>query len=247
MERYPQLRGYLEPDKRLKEGTLHAKLRRELRDGKIPDHILNLYPPQFQITRGALDLAVRDYTLDDPRISNYDIPSLFNYLSPQIINIMQQNFNTKVYLNIKAKMAKIGGEYKEEIITFYSGEFEIFPGTDLNDVLKQMENTIVERFAKLEQAVGSGWSLTGIIDVKMHFANYQPLAGLSYIKLPKIIKDKRAVINIENKGDNGCFKYAVTRVLNPTHQNASRVTKGLTNQSKIFDWTGVNFPLPLVI
>ena len=85
-------------------------------------------------------------------------------------------------------MAKIGGEYKEEIFTFYSGEFEIFPGTDLNDVLKRMESTTVDRLAKLEQAVRSAWSLIGIVDVRMHFASYQPLSGSSYVKLPKVIR-----------------------------------------------------------
>ena len=230
LERYPQLRGYLQLERRLAERTLHAKLRRDFKNGRIPDHILNENPPQFQIILGALDLAVRDYILDDPRIRNYDIPSLFNYPRPQIVNLMQQNFNTKVYLNVKTKMAKIGGEYMEDTFKFYSGEFEIFPGTDLNDILKQMESTIMERFAKLEQAVGSGWSLIGIIDVKMHFANYQPLAGSSYVKLPKVIRDKGAVVNIGNKDDNECFKYAVTQALNPVAKNAGRITKELKEQ-----------------
>ena len=106
LERFPQLRGYLQPERRLVERTLHAKLTRDFKNGRIPDHILNVNPPQFQIIRGALNLAVRDYILDDPGIRNYDIPSLFNYLRPQIINLMQQNFNTKVYLNIKAKNGK---------------------------------------------------------------------------------------------------------------------------------------------
>ena len=94
--------------------------------------------------------------------------------------------NTKVYLNLKAEMMKVNGEQKE-IHKFYSGEFEIFPGTDLNEVLTQMRNTILERLAKLENAVGSGWTLIGLVPVEMHFADYKPLAGSSYVKLPEVI------------------------------------------------------------
>ena len=38
LERYPQLRGYLQPERRLSERALHARLRREFRNGRIPDH-----------------------------------------------------------------------------------------------------------------------------------------------------------------------------------------------------------------
>ena len=241
-ERYPQLHGYLQLGKRLKKGSLHAKLIKLHKKGGIPDHILNESPPNFQLIRGAMDVEVRDYLLDDPRISNYDIPSLFNYLRPQIINVMQQNFNTKAYLNIKTKMAKLGEDYKEDIFSFYSGEYEIFPGTDLNDVIRQMENTIVGRFVKLEQAVGSGWTLIGIMDVKMHFANYQPLSGSGYVKLPKKILAKKAVINIENKGDGRCFLDAMTVSLYPAAGIMGRVTPKLREQSRIFDVTNVSFP-----
>ena len=47
LERYPQLRGYLQPERRLSERALHARLRGEFRNGRIPDHILNEDPPEF--------------------------------------------------------------------------------------------------------------------------------------------------------------------------------------------------------
>jgi hypothetical protein len=57
------------------------------------------------------------------------------------------------------------------------------------------------------------------------------LSGSSYIPLPKFIADKKAVINIENK-DNYCFKWCLTRALNPVVKNPQRITKILKYQSE---------------
>ena len=94
----------------------------------------------------------------------------------------------------------------------------------------------------MEAAVGSGWVLLKILSVKLHFATFKPLRGSSYIELPSWIKNKKAVVNILNKSDNECFKWCVTRALHPIGKNQERLTSKLREQSKIFDWTGVNFP-----
>ena len=94
----------------------------------------------------------------------------------------------------------------------------------------------------MEAAVGSGWVLLKILIVKLHFATFKPLRGSSYIELPSWIKNKKAVVNVLNKSDNECFKWCVTRALHPIRKNKERLTSKLREQSKIFDWTGVNFP-----
>ena len=105
-----------------------------------------------------------------------------------------------------------------------------------------MRETISERLSKMEAAVGSGWVLLKIVNVKLHFATFKPLRGSSFVELLSWIKNKNAVINILNKTDNQCFKWCVTRALHPIGEHQYRLTKKLREQSKIFDWTGVNFP-----
>ena len=131
---------------------------------------------------------------------------------------------------------------KEATHAFYSGEFEILQGTDLDSVILRMRETISERLSKMELAVGSGWTLLKIINVKLHFATFKPLRGSSFVELPSWIKNKNADINILNKTDSECFKWCVTRALHPIGEHQYRLTKKLREQSKIFDWTGVNFP-----
>ena len=105
-----------------------------------------------------------------------------------------------------------------------------------------MRKKISENFEKLETAVGSGWALVRIQNLKLHFAEFKTLKGSSYVDLPKWIKKKYAVINIKNKTNNECFKWCITRAMHPIGKNQNLITKKLREQSKIFDWTGVNFP-----
>ena len=41
---------------------------------------------------------------------------------------------------------------------------------------------------------------------------------------------------------NECFKWCVTRAVYPTDKNPQRITKELIEQSKNFNWDGINFP-----
>ena len=42
---------------------------------------------------------------------------------------------------------------------------------------------------------------------------YSPLRGDSHIDLPQYFKDKRCIVNVQNK-DNGCFIYSIECALN---------------------------------
>jgi hypothetical protein len=60
----------------------------------------------------------------------------------------------------------------------------------------------------------SGWRLKEVLHLNIKIDVNKPLRGSSYVELPKFIKDKKAVINIQNT-DNACFKWCVLRALNP--------------------------------
>ncbi len=45
--------------------------------------------------------------------------------------------------------------------------------------------------------------------------------------------------------DDQCFKWAVTRALNPTDKNPNRITKELKDQSEKFNWDGMTFPVKI--
>jgi hypothetical protein len=68
----------------------------------------------------------------------------------------------------------------------------------------------------------------------------RPLHGSSYVELPKSIKDKKAVINIQNT-DNKCFKWCVSRALNPVNKNAARISDLMKINPNVLNWGGITF------
>ena len=54
----------------------------------------------------------------------------------------------------------------------------------------------------------------------MNVAQYKPFKGSSYLPLPKKLKDKKAIINVENE-DNKCFMWSVLVALHPIPRKAN--------------------------
>ena len=205
LRKFPQLIGILQLKGKIKQKSLEDKFRRWFVKGKISKQDFNIEAPQSKETNSALNKTFREYLCDDPILNNYDVPSLFALLDENLKKLLRTNTNTKVYLNVKALMRKTS-DAKEAIHTFFSGEFENLQGTDLDEIILKMRETISERLSKMEAAVGSGWVLLKILSVKLHFATFKPLRGSSYVELPSWIKNKKAVVNMLNKSDNESFK-----------------------------------------
>ena len=64
---------------------------------------------------------------------------------------------------------------------------------------------------------------------------YEPLDGSSYILLPGFLAVKKAIINLKNE-DQECFKWAITRALNPVEKNSERIDKKLREKSEVLNW-----------
>ena len=80
--------------------------------------------------------------------------------------------------------------------------------------------------------------------LEIFITKFKPLGGKSYKPFPKAIVKKKAVINMENDDDQ-CFKWAVTRALNPAERNPNRITKILKIQAEKYNWDGKEFPTKL--
>ena len=237
---YPQLVGFLQPKKKIKQKSLEAKFRAWFKKGKIPEHILNEQPPEFVLARGALGGTFQEYKLEDERLHRHGVQTVFDYVKDRIINLISQHPNTKLYLVINTTMYQpTSGDIRKQRL--HSATFEFLAGTDPEVILSSIREVIYERLAKLEHAVGSGWVLLSIDSIFMRFAELKVSAGSSYKPLPADVKNRKAILNMKNN-DNECFKWAVTRALNPVKRDGERVTKILHNQAEQFDWMGVKFP-----
>ncbi len=119
-----------------------------------------------------------------------------------------------------------------------------------------MKGQMLESLSKFQKE-GSGWQLHSIVGLYIIIVKFKPLSGSGYRKLSPVISKKKTVINMKNEKcgkeleqceckkceeSKMCFKWAVTRALNPTTSKPERITKKLREQAEKYDWSGIAFP-----
>ena len=125
---------------------------------------------------------------------------------------------------------------KAEIIINESG---------LDDLFQSIYTKIITKLQK-SSGKGLGWIIVSVIDHTVSTFNYNPLAGSSYIKLPKELDhSKERLINIQNIDDNECFKWCLVRYLNPENHHPARIAKAGKDFAKTLDFVDTNFPIEI--
>ena len=91
---------------------------------------------------------------------------------------------------------------------------------------------------------GSGWVVDEILEAFINIAQYQPLRGGSYMELPKKLKAKNAIINVQNRDDE-CLKWALRAALFPPPPgvNVTRTSSYPTEDG--LNFAGIDFPTPV--
>ena len=111
---------------------------------------------------------------------------------------------------------KIESGDKTKYGTFYSSSKSeiVINESDIDDVFQSIYTTVITNIQK-SSGKGSGLIIDSIIDHTISISKYNPLAGSSYMKLPKKLgHPRKGLINIQNIGDNECFKWGLVRYLN---------------------------------
>ena len=172
-----------------------------------------------------------------------DPTSFLEFCKPTVTRLMKSE--TKVYIRLECTMKRINpADNTEETVTksFRSQTHIVFPNYIVDTYDGMVEETL-EEFARY-QMDGSGWALKSTNVLLLSVVRWVPMKGSSYIPLPKSLKNKKALINIKNR-DNECFKWSVTRALNPVDKNQDKMSKVLREQSEKYNWDGISFPTPL--
>ena len=163
-----------------------------------------------------------------------------------ILKLMRENRQTRVRMILNCEMTRkeLFSESTQILNTFFHSEtVENLEGTDESAVYDRSIQTIEERIQNFNQR-GSNWRFQRVLSLDAHFTDFQPLRGSTFLPLPSKISTKKAVINMKN-GDDQCFKWSVTRALNPVDIHPERITKELKDQSGRLDWSGLKFPVKL--
>ena len=159
---------------------------------------------------------------------------------------MRENRQTRVRMILNCEMTRkeLFSESTQILNTFFHSEtVENLEGTDESVIYDRSIQTIEERIQNFNQR-GSNWRFQRVLSLDVHFTDFQPLRGSTFLPLPRKIATKKAVINMKNDDDQ-CFKWSVVRALNPVEKNSERITNELKDQSERLDWSGLKFPVKL--
>ena len=189
---------------------------------------------------------LKTYRIDGK--NNHDFIIFLNNIKQSVIDtINNQEKPIKLKLILTCEFVKKNIKMKEEEFNF--GYFQtktelITESTDLNELFNIAIGRFSEQISKFTNK-GSGWVFNKVEYFDIHFDPTNPLKGSSYFPLPKSLSGKRAIINVKNENDNECFKWAVTCAVFPQDIHPERLNKKMIENSKKFDWTGIEFPVSL--
>ena len=117
-------------------------------------------------------------------------------------------------------------------------------GNEVDDIIKELFKSFLNNYQKEEIILksGSGFIFESVDLLSYTFHKISLKRGISYIKSPEWVINKRATINPKNK-DNKCFQYSITVILN--HQNIENHPERISNIKPFIDqynWEGIEFP-----
>ena len=78
--------------------------------------------------------------------------------------------------------------------------------SDTDDVFQLINSTVI---SNIQKSLGkdSSWFIDSVVNHTINISKYNPLAGSSYIKLPKELDHlRKVVINTQNNDNNECLK-----------------------------------------
>ena len=231
--------GHLNPEIKAwtpKEENLHRKIR------KIKE--INRRRLRITETASALRGFTRQFRIEG--IPRHAPREFMQIARRDILKLMTENRQTRVRMILTCEMTRkeLFSESTQILNSYFNSEtVENLEGTDESAVYDRSIQTIEERIQNFNQR-GSNWRFQRVLSLDVHFTDFQPLRGSTFLPLPSKISTKKAVINMKNDDDQ-CFKWSVTRSLNPVYVHPERITKELKDQSERLDWSGLKFPVKL--
>ena len=190
------------------------------------------------------------------------VESKSNSKKDKSISITRYLNNIRKYLRKSINDKRKKGEWKIQLImkiNFISSQnfietrdmhsksdnIEIMVGVDNNEIIKNLFNSLLQRYQKgqEESMRGSDFVFDYVESLNYIFHKVELEKSGSYIESPEWIQNKKAAINSQSKDDDKCFQYAVTIALNYDRignfpERVSKV-KPFINQ---YDWNEINFP-----
>jgi len=158
----------------------------------------------------------------------------------RVRSVVQEHDNIKINTVFNGEF--VTGD-KRDNKSINTRNYELFRSSNLQE---WYQSRVVEpTLTSLEefQERDSGWALSRILNLTINVNKYNPLHAGCYIELPREIKLKRAVINVQSM-DNACFAWSVVAALHPAERNPERESS-YPHYSTVLNFEDIEFPMTL--
>ena len=190
-------------------------------------------------TEAPLRGYLNTYRIDGQ--GGYDQTTFVQYARPRMMRLlrgMQRPIKMKLILTCRFQKG-------EDTTDFYShaNVQEVMQGDNIGDIINTMIEKILANIEKF-QGMGSEWQFESVVSLDINVDPFTPLGGASYIKTPKELAGKHAIINPKNE-DNKCFVWSVTSAAFPKKKDPQRIGREMKKNAAKLNWEGIVFPTPL--
>ena len=204
---------------------------------KLENELDEIKRSKFRITESASALRgfARQFRIDG--IPRHALREFLQKVRINVQKLMRENRRTRVRMILTCEMTRkeLFSESTQILNTFFNSEtVKNLEGTDESAVYDRSIQAIEERIQNFNQR-GSNWKFERVLSLDIHFTDFIPLRGSTFLPLPRNMKND----------DDQCFMWSVTRARHPVNVHPERITKELKDQSERLDWSGLKFPVDL--
>ena len=181
-----------------------TKLKKTQLINEIDDKVLKLVEEKQSSFKGFTN----QFTLEPSGNVTFDPESFLTAVKRKALAKIKTQTKVKIILRANREKTDLKtGESLAEEHRFRSNNEIVLESTDKKELWSLLAEQVLEDLAKF-QMNGSGWTFHSIVALDIHTVGYEPLIGITWVPLPKLLESKKALINMKNT-DNQCFKWCI--------------------------------------
>ena len=171
-------------------------------------------------------------------------------IKPRVLNFFhQQKKSIKVDQILRMQFSRENikdGTNEFAVKDLHTYMMEVYAGNyNSEDYEKVKENLLEQVDTFLEN--GSQWVFDSVESYDINVAKFSRFKGRSYVKLPDVLRNKKAFLNIKNY-DNKCFAKSITEAIFPRNGKvANRDNAEFARNMLKLKWDGIEFPADPVV
>ena len=205
----------------------------------------------FKIVRNNFNDWLRVWTMQVMN-NNKDLYKFFQKTKDEFLEVAKSEVDTmksvKIQFSLQVRFYKMQNGEKGEEMDYYFNCMQPAIITEHNkDILAPLLNQFIDQVKGEIEAWserGSGCVMDRILEAFINVARYEPMRGGSYMPLPPKLKNKRAVLNIQNR-DNKCLRWALRAALFPAPRGRNPIRPSSYPTEDGLDYAGIDFPTPV--